>query len=69
MTGNCKIVHGKPRCPWVQRIVEQSNGTVQRILTSKLVENETDNWVSLLPEVMYIMNINLKGKGITDKIR
>jgi hypothetical protein len=51
--------------PWVQGKVEQSNGTLQRILTSKLVKKETDNWVSLLPEVMYIMNINLQNSTKT----
>jgi transposase InsO family protein len=25
-SGSCKIVHGRPRCPWVQGKVEQSNG-------------------------------------------
>ncbi len=63
--GNCKIVHGKPRCPWVQGKVEQSNGTLQRILTSKLAELETDNWVDLLPDVMYVMNINLQNSTKT----
>ena len=29
--GTCKIVHGKPRCQWVQGKVEQSNGTMQTI--------------------------------------
>jgi transposase InsO family protein len=63
--GNCKIDHGKPRCPWVQGKVEQSNGTLQRILTSKLAELETDNWVDLLPDVMYVMNINLQNSTKT----
>jgi hypothetical protein len=56
--GSCKIVNGRPRCPWVQRKVEQSNGTLQSLLTAKMAENKTDNWVDLLPSICYAMNIN-----------
>ncbi len=58
--GDCKIVHGKPRCPWVQGKVEQSNGTLERCLNAKLVEIESDDWVSALPAVQYAMNISMQ---------
>jgi len=58
--GDCKIVHGKPRCPWVQGKVEQSNGTLERCLNAKLEESQTDDWVSALPYVQYAMNISMQ---------
>ena len=57
-SGTCKIVHGKPRCPWVQGKVEQSNGTLQKILSSMMEERNNDTWSEFLPEVQYIMNTN-----------
>ena len=43
-SGSCKIVHGRPRCPWVQGKVEQSNGFMQKILASMMEEKQTDTW-------------------------
>ena len=50
-SGTCKIVNGKPRCPWVQGKVEQSNGTMQKILASMMQERHNDTWSEFLPEV------------------
>jgi transposase InsO family protein len=58
--GTCKVVHGRPRCPWVQGKVEQSNGTMQKLLAAKMLELKTDKWVDLLPEIQYTMNINMQ---------
>ena len=58
--GDCKIVHGKPRCPWVQGKVEQSNGTLERCLNARLQEIESDNWIEALPHVQYAMNISMQ---------
>jgi transposase InsO family protein len=58
--GTCKIVHGRPRCPWVQGKVEQSNGTLQRLLAAKMAEQNTNKWVDLLPLVQYTMNTNFQ---------
>ena len=57
-SGTCKIVHGKPRCPWVQGKVEQSNGYLQKILASIMEERNNDTWSDFLPEVQYMMNTN-----------
>ena len=57
--GACKIVHGKPRCPWVQGKVEQSNFTLQKILASLMAERKKDTWSEFLCEVQYIMNTNI----------
>ena len=54
--GDCKMVHGRPRHPQSQGLVEQSNGTLERKLSSMLAQFKDKNWVELLPKVQYIMN-------------
>lgn len=44
--GNCKIIHGRPRYPQSQGLVEQANGTLERILASMMVQFETNDWES-----------------------
>ena len=34
-TGSCKIVHGKPRSPWVQGLVERTNACVEDMISTK----------------------------------
>ena len=33
--GECKIVNGKPRSPWVQGCVEKGNHSVEMMITAK----------------------------------
>ena len=54
-----------PRCPWVQGKVEQSNGTLEKLLMSKMKENNTNDWVEFLPNIQYIMNINMQNSTKT----
>ena len=63
--GTCKVVHGRPRCPWVQGKVEQSNGTLEKLLMSKMKEKNTNDWVEFLPNIQYIMNINMQNSTKT----
>ena len=63
--GTCKVVHGRSRCPWVQGQVEQSNGTLEKLLMSKMKENKTNDWVEFLPNIQYIMNINMQNSTKT----
>ncbi len=36
----------------------KSNGTLQSLLTVKIAENKTDNWIDLLPNICYATDIN-----------
>ena len=56
MLGKCKIIHGRPRHPQSQGLIEQSNGTMKVMLVSILLEEKTDNWPSLLPKIMFNLN-------------
>lgn len=46
--GACKIVHGNLQCPLVQGEVEQSNGTMQKILAFMMEERQNDTWSEFL---------------------
>lgn len=54
--GDCKIIHGRPRHPQSQGLVEQANGTLERMLAALMNQNNTKDWVSLLPIVQYNLN-------------
>ncbi|CAF0914883.1 unnamed protein product [Brachionus calyciflorus] len=54
--GDCKVVHGRPRYPQSQGLVEQSNGTLERMMSAMMTQFNTDNWVKLLPKIMYNLN-------------
>jgi ribosomal protein L21E len=54
--GECKIVYGRPRHPQSQGLVEQANGTVERMLTAAMEQHKTKEWADLLPLVMYNLN-------------
>jgi hypothetical protein len=49
-------IFGRPRHPQSQGLVEQSNGTIQNMLNAMMTQYCTDNWVKLLPRVMYNLN-------------
>ena len=54
--GNCKIVHGRPRHPQSQGLVEQGNGTLERMIAAMMTQFDTNNWVKLLPKIMCNLN-------------
>ncbi|CAF1137190.1 unnamed protein product [Brachionus calyciflorus] len=41
--GNCKIIHGRPRHPQSQGLVEQGNGTLERMIASMMTQFNTNN--------------------------
>ena len=49
--GECKIVNGKPRSPWVQGCVEKANHSVEMMITAKRHEVNSNDWSSWLPEI------------------
>ncbi len=50
--GNITHIFGRPRHPQSQKIVEQANGSVQRMLNCMMAQFLNDNWVQLLPKCM-----------------
>lgn len=54
--GDVTHIFGRPRHPESQGLVEQANGTVRNILNSMMAQFGTNNWVKLLPTVMYNLN-------------
>ena len=54
--GSCRFIHGRARHPQSQGLVEQANGTMQKMIASMLVQFNTQNWVKLLPKVMFNLN-------------
>ena len=54
--GDCKIIHGRPRHPQSQGLVEQANGTLERMLASFMVQFNDNDWEGFLPKIMYNLN-------------
>jgi hypothetical protein len=54
--GDCKIVYGRPRHPQSQGLVEQANGTAERMLAAAMEQQKTKEWTKLLSQVMYNLN-------------
>ncbi len=54
--GNCKIVYGRPRHPQSQGLVEQANGTVEKMLMALMKQLNTKEWARLLPLLMFNLN-------------
>ena len=44
--GECKLVNGKARSPWVQGCVEKGNHCVEIMITAKRREKSSNSWVS-----------------------
>ena len=72
--GDCDIRYGRPRHPQSQGLIEQANGTTQRMLSSlvqqhKICQDDKSgnilpilkdgNWANLLPLIMYNLNTQL----------
>ena len=49
--GECKLVNGNARSPWVQGCVEKGNHFVEMIITAKRYGKSSNDWVSWLPEI------------------
>ena len=54
--GDCTLVYGRPRHPQSQGLVEQANGTIEKMLTAAMEQNKTRQWTKLLPRIQFIMN-------------
>ena len=54
--GVCKIVYGRPRHPQSQGLVEQANGTIEKMITAMMATHNTKDWVQLLPIIMWNLN-------------
>jgi hypothetical protein len=55
--GVCKVVCSRPRGK-----VEQSCGSLERLLTAQMLELNTDKWVDLLPRIQFIMNTSTQSE-------
>ena len=49
--GSCKIIHGKPRSPWVQGLVERTNACVETMIAAKRNDTGTNEWSTWLPDI------------------
>ena len=49
--GECKLINGKARSPWVQGCVEKGNHCIEMMISSKREESQTNEWVSWLPGI------------------
>ncbi|CAF1107513.1 unnamed protein product [Brachionus calyciflorus] len=57
--GDCKMVHGRPRHRQSQGLVEQANGTIERMLASSMSQFQTTDWEDLLTQIMYNLNTQI----------
>ena len=55
-SGDCKTIYGRPRHPQSQGLVEQANGTMERLIANSMEQHKTKQWTDLLPNIMYTMN-------------
>ena len=49
--GQCKLINGKARSPWVQGCVEKGNHCVEMMIAAKREETKSNEWVSWLPSI------------------
>ena len=49
--GECQIIHGKPRSPWVQGLVERTNACVESMIAAKRHETKTNHWSMWLSDI------------------
>ncbi len=58
--GSCKTIYGRPRHPQSQGLVEQSNGTMEKMIVSMIAQCKHNGWVDFLPKIMFNMNTQRK---------
>jgi hypothetical protein len=49
--GDCKLIYGRPRHPQSQGLIEQANGTIEKMIASAMEQNQTKEWTKLLPTI------------------
>ena len=54
--GDCKLVYGRPRHPQSQGLVEQANGTVEKMIGAGMEQYQTKSWSKLLPIIQLNLN-------------
>ena len=54
--GDCKMIYGRPRHPQSQGLVEQANGTMEKMIAAMIAQFKSNNLVSFLPKIMYNFN-------------
>ncbi len=63
--GSCKIIYGRPRHPQSNGLVEQANGTMERMIASMIAQFQNNNWVDFIPKIMYNMNTQISSSNYT----
>ena len=53
---DCAHKRGKPRAPHVQGLVEQGNGTLEKMIQSMQAQFKVKQWHTLLPKIQYNLN-------------
>jgi IS30 family transposase len=56
---NIQIIHGRPRNPKAQGMVERVNQTIKRWLAKKLHENDSLKWSDFLTKIVYAYNVSI----------
>ena len=54
--GDCKLVYGRSRQPQSQGLVEQANGTVEKMIAAGMEQYQTKEWTKLLPTIQFNLN-------------
>ena len=65
--GECSLVNGKARSPWVQGLVERTNACVEDMISARQIDSETNEWASWLPDIQCKFFISL-GSQILDQV-
>jgi len=53
---NLKIIHGRPRHPQSQGMIERANGIMERKIARWMETHKQSNWTSILGRIVYTMN-------------
>ena len=54
--GDCTLIYGRPRHPQTQGLVEQANGTVEKMIAAAMEQHKTKEWTKLLPSIQFTLN-------------
>ena len=50
------MIHGRPRHPQTQGLVEQANGTMERMIAAMITQFKSNVCVDYLPKMMFNLN-------------